>query len=181
MFTFEIDSENALVGCTLERWRPGVELAKEIGNFRRLIWNPVHLVQGSTWRYVLVRTSTYLTRYMVVRETSKWYIPVRTNIGNSYNSTYQYILVCTYLYLHSTRWYKTVHGSTGRYMEEQWTVQGGTWRYETVHTGTYQNVPSCTAWCHLVQGGTWRYRKGHSGTLNGTRRYMRVQACTRIV
>ncbi len=39
MFTFEIDSENALVGCTLEHWRPGVELVKEIGNFRRLKMN----------------------------------------------------------------------------------------------------------------------------------------------
>ncbi len=34
--TFEIDSENALVGCTLEHWRPPVELFEEIGNFRRL-------------------------------------------------------------------------------------------------------------------------------------------------
>ncbi len=68
------------------------------------IWNPVHLVQGSTRWYVLVRASTYLTRYKAVRETSKWYIPVRTNIGNSYGSTYWYVLVCTALYLHSTRW-----------------------------------------------------------------------------
>jgi len=35
MFTFEIDSENALVGCTLGTLGPTVELAKEIGNFRR--------------------------------------------------------------------------------------------------------------------------------------------------
>jgi hypothetical protein len=36
MFTFEIDSENALVGCTLGTLGPTVELVKEIGNFRRL-------------------------------------------------------------------------------------------------------------------------------------------------
>ncbi len=71
------------------------------------IWNHVHLVQGSTRWYVLVRASTYPTRYKAVRETSKWYIPIRTNIENSYGSTYWYVLVCTALYLHSTRWYKT--------------------------------------------------------------------------
>jgi hypothetical protein len=33
MFTFEIDSESALVGCTLGTLGPMVELVKEIGNF----------------------------------------------------------------------------------------------------------------------------------------------------
>ncbi len=97
-----------------------------------VIWNPVHLVQGSTRWYVLVQGSTYLTRYKAVRETSKWYIPVRTYIENSYVSTYQYILVCTALYLHGTMWYKEVYGDTGWYIAVQSTVHGGTWRYKAV-------------------------------------------------
>ena len=94
--------------------------------------NPVHLVQGSTRWYVLVRASTYLTRYKAVRETSKWYIPVRTNIENSYGSTYWYVLVCTALYLHSTRWYKVVQDGTRWYKVVQTMVYGGTWRYKAV-------------------------------------------------
>jgi hypothetical protein len=39
MFTFEIDSENALDGCTLGTLGPTVELVKEIENFRRLKLN----------------------------------------------------------------------------------------------------------------------------------------------
>jgi hypothetical protein len=57
-----------IFGCT---WFTGLD-----------IWNPLHLVQGSTRWYVLVRASTYHTRYKAVQETSKWYIPVRTNIGS---------------------------------------------------------------------------------------------------
>ncbi len=75
MFTFEIDSENALVGCTLERWRPGVELAKEIEN----IWNRDRLYEimdFGTYMYVPVCTE---------------YIPVR----NADNGTYLYVPVCT--------------------------------------------------------------------------------------
>jgi hypothetical protein len=109
------------------------------------IWNPVHLLQDSTRWYVLpvVRlgaslhcTSTYLTstryRAVTVRETSKWYIPlaVHTNKGNSssYSSTYWYVLVCTALYLHSTRWYKVVQDGTRWYKVVQTTVYEGTWR-----------------------------------------------------
>ncbi len=90
------------------------------------IWNPVPLVQGSTRWYVLVRASTYLNRYKAVRETSKWYIPVRTNIEIVYVSTYQYIPVCTDLYLNGTMWYKEVHGGTAWYIAVQSTVHGGT-------------------------------------------------------
>ncbi len=91
------------------------------------IWNPVHLVhwQDSTrWWYhdVLVRASMYLSGYKAVWETSKWYIPVRTNIENSYGSTYWYVLICTALYLHSTRWYKVVQDGTRWYKVVQTTV-----------------------------------------------------------
>jgi hypothetical protein len=108
------------------------------------IWNPVHLVQlvtvqGSTRLYVLVRASTYLTRYKAVRETSKWYIPVRTNIENSYGSTYwylRYVLPCTCTVQGGTRWYKVV----------QITVYGGTWRYKAVRESfkSYRLVPTGT-------------------------------------
>ncbi len=111
------------------------------------IWNAVPLEHGSTRWYVLVRASTYLSGYKAVRETSKWYIPVRTDIGNSYGSTYRYVLVCTALYLHSTRWYKVVQGGTRWYKVLQTTVYGGTWRnkavresfksYRLVRTGMY--------------------------------------------
>ncbi len=114
---------------------------------RRLIWNPVHLVQGSTRRYVLVRASTYLTRYMAVRETSKWYIPVRTDIEISYGSIYWYVLVCTALYLHSTKWYKVVQDGTRWYKVVQTMVCGGTWRYKAYEnrlTGTGWYVLACT-------------------------------------
>ena len=94
------------------------------------------LVQGNTRWYVLVLASTYLTRYKAVQKTSKWYIPVRTNIENSYDSTYWYVLpvVCTSLYLHSTRWYKVVQDGTRWYKVVQTTVYGGhcTWRYKAV-------------------------------------------------
>ncbi len=39
MLTFEIDSEIALVGCTLERERPLVELVKEKGNLVHSRWH----------------------------------------------------------------------------------------------------------------------------------------------
>ena len=39
MFTFEIDSENALVGCTLGTLGPTVELVKEKGNFEHSRWH----------------------------------------------------------------------------------------------------------------------------------------------
>jgi hypothetical protein len=112
------------------------------------IWNPVHLVQGSTRWYVLVRASTYLTRYKAVRETSKWYIPARTNIENSYGSTIWYVLICTvyclvpaqYKVQSGTRWYKMVQGGTNngiwRYME----VQGRTRIVQIVQVGTYWHV-----------------------------------------
>ncbi len=38
MFTFEIDSENALLGCTLGTLGPTVELVKEKGNFVHSRW-----------------------------------------------------------------------------------------------------------------------------------------------
>ncbi len=43
-----------------------------------------------------------------------------------------YVLVCTALYLHSTRWYKVVHYGTRWYKVVQTTVYGGTWRYKAV-------------------------------------------------
>jgi hypothetical protein len=39
MFTFEIDSENALEGCTLGTLGPTVELVKEKGNFVHSRWH----------------------------------------------------------------------------------------------------------------------------------------------
>ncbi len=48
-----------------------------------LIWNPVPLVQGGTRWYVLVQAGTYASGYMAIQETSNWYKPVRTDIGNS--------------------------------------------------------------------------------------------------
>jgi hypothetical protein len=96
------------------------------------IWNPVPLVHGSTRWYVLVLAVTYLSGYKAVQGTSKWYIPVRTNIGNSYGSTYRYVLVCTALYLHSTRWYKVVQGGPRWYKVVQKTVYEGIWRYKAV-------------------------------------------------
>jgi hypothetical protein len=69
---------------------------------------------------------------MAVRETSKWYIPVRTDIEISYGSTYWYVLVCTALYLHSTKWYKVVQDGTRWYKVVLTMVYGGTWRYKAV-------------------------------------------------
>ncbi len=45
MFTFEIDSENALLGCTLGTLGPTVELVKEKGNFVHSRWH-TESVQG---------------------------------------------------------------------------------------------------------------------------------------
>ncbi len=122
------------------------ETSERIGLLSRCIWNPVHLVQGSTRWYVLVRASnlTYLTRYKAVRETSKWYIPVHTNIDNSYGSTYWYVLVCTALYLHSTRWYKVVQDGTRWYKVVQTMVYGGTWRYKAVRESFKSYRLACT-------------------------------------
>ena len=39
MFTFEIDSENALLGCTLGTLGQTVELVKENGNFVHSRWH----------------------------------------------------------------------------------------------------------------------------------------------
>jgi hypothetical protein len=47
-----------------------------------------------------------------------------------------------------------------------------------MHTSMYHLVP---ARYNVVQGGTWRYRMVHSGTINGIWRYMKVQGSTRIV
>ncbi len=47
------------------------------------IWNPVHLVYGSTRQSVLVHPCTYAPGDMAVRETSFWYVPVCTDIENS--------------------------------------------------------------------------------------------------
>ena len=80
---------------------------------------------------------------VLVRETSKWYIPVRTNIENSYGSTYWYVLVCTALYLHSTRWYKMVQDGTRWYKQWYMEVHGGTRPYENyrlVRTGMYLSL-----------------------------------------
>jgi hypothetical protein len=48
-----------------------------------------------------------------------WYIPVRTDIGNLLNSTYQYVLICTALYLRGTRRYKVIEDGTRRYQKVQ--------------------------------------------------------------
>ena len=108
------------------------------------IWNPVPLVHGSTRWYVLVRAGTYLSGYKAVPETSKWYIPVRTDIGNSYGSTYQYVLVCTALYLHSTRWYKMIQDGIRWYKQRYMEVLGGTRPYENRLNGTGWYVLACT-------------------------------------
>jgi hypothetical protein len=72
----------------------------------------------------------------------------RTDIENSYGSTYCYIPVCTALYLHGTMWYTEVHGGTGLgwCIAVQSTVHGGTWRYKTVQESfkSYRLVRTCT-------------------------------------
>ncbi len=93
------------------------------------IWNPVPLVYCSTRWYVLELASMYSSGYKEVQETSKWYIPVRTDIRNSYGSTYRYVPVCTALYLHCTRWYKVVQGSTWQYKMVHGGTSNGIWRY----------------------------------------------------
>ncbi len=48
-----------------------------------IIWNPVHLVYGCTRQYVQVHPGMYASGDMAVREASKWYVPVCTDIENS--------------------------------------------------------------------------------------------------
>ncbi len=84
------DAGPTVTGCGLAGWLglqgrvTGRVAESDLDN----IWNPVPMVHGSTRWYVLVRAGTYLSGYKAVRETSTWYIPVRTDIGNSYGSTY---------------------------------------------------------------------------------------------
>jgi hypothetical protein len=70
-------------------------------------------IQGRTRNLKMVHTSTYQYRKFLC-------------------STYWYVLVCTALYLHSTRWYKMVQGGTRWYKVVQTMVYGGTWRYKAV-------------------------------------------------
>jgi hypothetical protein len=76
----------------------------------------------------------YSSGNKAVGENSKWYIPIRANIGNSYDSTCLFVLIChgTALYLHGTRRYKVVHGGTRWYMAVQATIYRGTCRYKAV-------------------------------------------------
>jgi hypothetical protein len=86
---------------------------KDIGyDIIELIWNPVHLVYGGTRQSVLVHPGTYASGDMAVRETSFWYVPVCTDIENSWVRMYRDVPVCTVLYCHGTRWYKVVQGGT---------------------------------------------------------------------
>ncbi len=109
-----------------------------------------------------VRTLLRLTQYKAIRETSKWYIPVRTNIENSCGSTYWYVLVCTALYLHITRWYKVVQDGTRWYKMVQIPVRtnienscGSTYWYVLVCTALYLHI---TRWYKVVQDGTRWYK-----------------------
>jgi hypothetical protein len=47
-----------------------------------IIWNPVHMVNGSTRQFVLVHPCMYASGDMAVQETSKMYVPVCTEIEN---------------------------------------------------------------------------------------------------
>jgi hypothetical protein len=54
-----------------------------------------------------------------------------------------YVLVCTALYLHSTKWYKVAQDGTRWYKVVQTIVYGGAWRYKAVRelqAGTYWHV-----------------------------------------
>ncbi len=114
-----------------------VELMMYVGHLHLESCTPgTRHIEGSTRWYVLVRASTCLTRYKVVREASKWYIPVRTDIENFYVGTYLYIPVCTALYMLSTMWYKVVKDGKRWYKVVQTTVYGLLWRYMEVQGST---------------------------------------------
>ncbi len=82
-------------------------------------WNPVHLVYGSTYRYVTVRTGMYSSTvhtgtyfWKISHGGTYWYVLVQTN-------DQKYVPVRTSTYF---RQYKAVHVRTRQFME----VQGST-------------------------------------------------------
>ena len=118
-----------------------------------VIWNPIHLVYGGTYRYVPVRTGTYAKQYIAVRTFGKFL----------HDGTYQYILVRTGTELFTKVRTSTyfcvsiaVHGSTWRYKAVHDKFYHGLWQYMTVHGSTSFILSRFMA----VHGGTLQYMTG---------------------
>ena len=106
------------------------------------IWNPIHLVHVSTYRYVPTCTDLYYaivcTGTYYLRNVAKRYRSVHTGTyqyKKMSKSTYAYVLNCVQS---GTGQYSKVPGSTRngtrQYRSKYNKVQGSTWRYMSVHS-----------------------------------------------
>jgi hypothetical protein len=96
-------SVDIIVSYIGSRYHDAISITQNIEDvYHNVIWNPIHLVYGGTYRYLQVRTALYYTLYVLVHTFGNFsldgtYITVRCTYQyrKNSNSTYDSVRVCT--------------------------------------------------------------------------------------